>query len=91
MTARQAIPDAETIRSTLAGAHGRFKDDKGGANASYIPALAEVPSDLFGLAVVTVDGRIFEIGDSPVCLCHRIDLQGFQHGVGDGGVGAPSR
>jgi glutaminase len=33
-------------------------------NADYIPALADVSPDLFGIAVATADGRILEIGDS---------------------------
>jgi glutaminase len=37
---------------------------KDGANASYIPCLAEVPSSLFGVAVTTVDGQVFEAGDT---------------------------
>ncbi|MFQ0813132.1 glutaminase A [Brucella anthropi] len=36
----------------------------GGKNADYIPFLASVPSDLFGLAVVTADGQTFKMGDA---------------------------
>lgn len=36
----------------------------GGQNASYIPALAQVPSDLFGIAVVTCEGKVFTQGDA---------------------------
>src|SRR5688572_21997499 len=35
-----------------------------GKNADYIPALAEVPSDYRGIVIVTVDGRVLEIGDT---------------------------
>lgn len=35
-----------------------------GEVADYIPRLAEVPIDRFGIAVATVDGRLFEAGDS---------------------------
>lgn len=37
---------------------------KGGENASYIPYLAKVPSDLAALTVVTVDGQVFSAGQS---------------------------
>jgi glutaminase len=57
-------PSAGAIRAALADAHAKFKDIKEGANASYIPALAQVPSDLFGIAVVTADGQLFEAGDT---------------------------
>lgn len=36
----------------------------GGKNADYIPFLAKVPSDLFGIAAVTVDGQCFKRGDT---------------------------
>jgi len=35
-----------------------------GEVASYIPELAKVPAHSFGMAVVTVDGRVFSIGDA---------------------------
>jgi glutaminase len=45
-------------------AHAAFLSESGGANASYIPYLASVPSHLFGLAVVTADGKVFKAGDT---------------------------
>ncbi|MBC8719720.1 glutaminase A [Ochrobactrum sp. Marseille-Q0166] len=36
----------------------------GGKNADYIPFLAKVPSDLFGIAAVTVDGQCFKRGNT---------------------------
>ncbi|CCQ09509.1 Glutaminase [Pseudoalteromonas luteoviolacea B = ATCC 29581] len=35
-----------------------------GAVANYIPALAEVDPDRFSMALVTVDGQVFSIGDT---------------------------
>lgn len=35
-----------------------------GRVASYIPRLAEVPADRFGMAVATLDGRRFSVGDA---------------------------
>jgi glutaminase len=40
-----------------------YKDDKSGANADYIPALAKVDSELFGIALVTKDGKVYSYGD----------------------------
>ncbi|MFL6112910.1 MAG: glutaminase [Catenulispora sp.] len=34
-----------------------------GRVADYIPALAEVPPDRFGMALATVDGRVYGVGD----------------------------
>lgn len=36
----------------------------GGKNADYIPFLAKVPSDLFGIAIITADGQCFKRGDT---------------------------
>jgi glutaminase len=41
----------------------KFRNAPGGKNADYIPQLAKVPSNLFGIAAVTTDGRTFGIGD----------------------------
>jgi glutaminase len=41
-----------------------FKQLSEGKNANYIPALAKVDPGLFGVALVTVDGRVYEAGDS---------------------------
>src|SRR5262245_39127468 len=44
-------------------AYDTFKNLQEGKNADYIPALAKVPSNLFGIALVTPDGRVFTAGD----------------------------
>jgi len=64
MTVIRNTPSTERINKALKEAYDQYRDIKDGANASYIPALAQVPSDLFGLVVVTVDGQVFEIGDT---------------------------
>jgi len=55
--------DAATLERLAKEAHAKFKDDTGGKNADYIPALAKVPSQLFGLTIVTVDGKVINVGD----------------------------
>lgn len=51
------------IDSALKTAYARYKNLKEGANADYIPALAKVNPNLFGIALVTVDGRVHTSGD----------------------------
>ena len=51
------------IEAALKAAHAKYKGLNEGKNADYIPALAKVPSNLFGIAVVTVDGQVFTVGD----------------------------
>lgn len=45
-------------------AHDRFKADTGGKNADYIPFLANVPSQLFGIAACLPDGEVIAVGDT---------------------------
>jgi len=56
--------DPATIEKALKEAHARFKDVTEGKNADYIPALAKVPSKLFGIALVTTDGKVYSVGDA---------------------------
>jgi glutaminase len=44
-------------------AYAKYKDLKEGKNADYIPILTETPSDLFGVVIVTKDGKIYSAGD----------------------------
>jgi glutaminase len=55
--------DAATLEKLAKEAYAKFKDDAGGKNADYIPALAKVPSQLFGITIVTVDGQVISVGD----------------------------
>src|SRR5690606_30058977 len=44
-------------------AHSNYLGLKDGANADYIPILTETPSDLFGVVIVTREGKVFKAGD----------------------------
>lgn len=58
------ISDENTaIKVALDLAYENNKSITSGKNADYIPILAEVPSDLFAIVVVTVDGDVFVKGD----------------------------
>lgn len=52
------------IKAALNEAYEKFKDNKDGANANYIPFLANIPSDLFGLAICFPNGETYEVGDT---------------------------
>jgi glutaminase len=56
--------DPGEIQRVLAEAHAKFAALSEGKNADYIPALAKVPSTLFGIALVTPDGKVYTAGDS---------------------------
>jgi glutaminase len=50
----------------LIGCHAEFQNDKTGAVADYIPELKKANPDLFGVSLATIDGHVYEIGDSDV-------------------------
>lgn len=52
------------VRQAARDAYDAAKDLSGGANANYIPYLANIDSDLFGLSVTLVDGTSISIGDT---------------------------
>ena len=54
---------AGDVQKAVDAAYAKFKDLREGKNADYIPALAKVDPNLFGIAVVTVDGKVYTAGD----------------------------
>jgi glutaminase len=55
---------ADRIAAAVTAAHARHRKNRRGKNAGYIPALAEVDPQLFGVCVATVDGQTFSAGDA---------------------------
>jgi glutaminase len=56
-------PRREVVAAVIQEAYDKFKDDKNGKNADYIPYLAQVDSKLFGIAIVTTDNQVLTKGD----------------------------
>src|SRR4051812_14324148 len=50
-------------QSVVNAAYAKYKTVKEGKNADYIPALAKVDPNLFGIALVTTDGKVYTAGD----------------------------
>jgi glutaminase len=57
---------ATTYQRAVDKALSSYKNLEEGKNASYIPALDHVDPHLYGIALVTVDGRVYEAGDARV-------------------------
>jgi glutaminase len=57
------LPDPEIVQQLVSDAHLRFKSNTDGQNSQVYPALARVPSDLFGICVVGTSGRVYAAGD----------------------------
>jgi glutaminase len=58
-----AVPSAQEIQASINAAYNKYKNLQEGKNADYIPALAKVDPNLFGIAVVTTDGKTYTAGD----------------------------
>lgn len=52
------------LESVVREAYEKVKDLQGGKNADYIPFLAKIDSNLFGIAVCLPDGKIIGAGDT---------------------------
>lgn len=52
------------IKSALEGAYDEVKNLSGGKNADYIPYLANIDSNLFGLSLTLMDGTCINLGDT---------------------------
>lgn len=57
------LPTADALQALVDEAYAHFKNDQSGKNADYIPYLAGVNSNLFGVAIATVDGHVYTAGD----------------------------
>src|SRR5262245_48990817 len=59
LTAQKTVDPQTAVNN----AFNQFRTLKEGKNADYIPVLAKVDPNLFGIALVTVDGKVFAAGD----------------------------
>ncbi len=58
------LPPEEQVVALVAEAHERFKTNTEGTNSQVYPAMARVPSDLFGICVVGTTGNVYSVGDA---------------------------
>jgi glutaminase len=63
--ARGPAPDpaVKEFQKLVDAAYAKYKGLQDGKNADYIPILTETPSDLFGVVIVTKDGKVYSAGD----------------------------
>lgn len=57
------LPPTEWVSSLVAEAHSRYKSNTEGQNSQVYPALARVPSHLFGICIVDTSGNVYAAGD----------------------------
>jgi len=56
-------PKAADVQAAIDAAYTKYQNLQEGKNADYIPALAKVDSKIYGIAVVTTDGKVYTKGD----------------------------
>jgi glutaminase len=55
---------AVAAQAAVDAAFAKYRNLAEGKNADYIPALAKVDPKLFGIAIVTPDGKVYTAGDT---------------------------
>jgi glutaminase len=58
------LPPPELVERLVAQAHKRFNSVAEGKNSQVYPALAAVPSNLFGICVAGTSGNLYAAGDA---------------------------
>jgi glutaminase len=68
VTSPEPAPSATSspVEEMLADIYGRALPNEDGALADYIPELAKVPPNAFGIAIATGQGKVHKIGDADV-------------------------
>ena len=61
-----ALPDFSDFSKNIDEMFKEVAKNKSGELASYIPPLAKVDPDQFGISIVTVDGQVYQKGDFDV-------------------------
>ena len=61
--------------------HERFDELRDGRVADYIPELSRVDPDRFGIALVTVDGHVYQSGDSRELFSIQSISKAFTYGI----------
>jgi glutaminase len=58
------LPSPEVVRKLVSEAYERYRSNTHGKNSDVYPALARVPSDLFGVCAVGTTGELYAVGDT---------------------------
>ena len=71
LAAPLAAQTAADYQRAVDAAFAKYKNLQEGKNADYIPALAKVDPNVFGIALVTPNGKVYTAGD----LSTRVSIQ----------------
>jgi glutaminase len=68
------------VENYLAELHDRILSVTGGKPADYIPELGKADPKLFGIAIATVDGQVYAVGDTEVPFTIQSVSKPFMYG-----------
>ena len=69
------------ILASLQEIHAKYQQDFSGKVATYIPELARADPSLFGIALVTADGQVYQTGDANHLFTIQSTSKPFVYGV----------
>jgi glutaminase len=72
---------ASPARQVLHGLHAKYKPTTNGKVADYIPELAKADPEWFGISLVTVDGKMVEVGDTSQAFTIQSLSKPFVYGL----------
>ncbi len=81
MQAPAPAPSRSPIARYLDALHERFRTLEDGAVATYIPELGKADPRWFGICVATVDGHVYEVGDSRLPFTIQSISKPFVYGL----------
>lgn len=97
------LPESKIIQELLNDAYAYYKTNTEGNNSQVYPALARVPSDLFGVCLVGANRNIYEVGNTEheftimsvskpfifALVCQAIGPEEVRQLIGVNGTGMP--
>ncbi len=97
------LPAPERVRGLVAEAHERYRANDEGRNSQVYPALARIPSGLFGVCIAGISGNIYPAGDTEhefaimsvskpfvfALVCESIGAANAREKLGANGTGLP--
>jgi glutaminase len=75
------MPWTSPVETRLVALLDRYADLDAGAVADYIPELARANPDQFAIVIATVDGQIYEVGDSRATFTIQSASKPFMFGL----------
>lgn len=75
------IPEFEQFTHEIRSIFDNVTQNRDGAVADYIPQLARVPADKFGVAISTIDGQQLQLGDANIPFSIQCVSKPFLYGA----------